>query len=211
MPDPLETARVREVVGVVDSREALDSAVEQLLLAGVDRSRISLMGSREAILDKLHHYYVEPTPFADAGELPRRDVVTREDTTALTPLLFGTLLAVATLGATAVVASGGAVAAALAAAAGGGVLATTMARLLKHRILGDADPEALEGDIAMGGLLIFVQVTDSADEAKVEALLREHARNVHIHEVDVAKTLLDIPLGQIRRDPWLDDKSLAAP
>ena len=200
MTESLQTTPVREVVGVADSREALDSAVEELLLAGVDRSRISLMASREAILDKLHQYYVDPTPLADALELPRREVVTREDTTALTPLLFGTLLAVATLGATALVASGGVLAAALATTVGGGALATTLARLLKRRVLGDADPEALERDLAAGGLVIFVRVWDSAEEAKVEAILREHARNVHIHEVDVAKILLDTPLGEIRPD-----------
>ena len=200
MTDSLQTTPVREVVGVADSREALDSAVEELLLAGVDRSRISLMASREAILDKLHQYYVDPTPLADALELPRREVVTREDTTALTPLLFGTLLAVATLGATALVASGGVLAAALATTVGGGALATTLARLLKRRVLGDADPEALERDLAAGGLVIFVRVWDSAEEAKVEAILRAHARNVHIHEVDVAKNLLDTPLGEIRPD-----------
>ena len=200
MTESLQTTPVREVVGVADSREALDSAVEKLLLAGVDRSRISLMASREAILDKLHQYYVDPTPLADALELPRREVVTREDTTALTPLLFGTLLAVATLGATALVASGGVLAAALATTVGGGALATTLARLLKRRVLGDADPEALERDLAAGGLVIFVRVWDSAEEAKVEAILREHARNVHIHEVDVAKILLDTPLGEIRPD-----------
>ena len=200
MTESLQTTPVREVVGVADSREALDSAVEELLLAGVDRSRISLMASRKAILDKLHQYYVDPTPLADALELPRREVVTREDTTALTPLLFGTLLAVATLGATALVASGGVLAAALATTVGGGALATTLARLLKRRVLGDADPEALERDLATGGLVIFVRVWDSAEEAKVEAILREHARNVHIHEVDVAKNLLDTPLGEIRPD-----------
>ena len=91
-------------------------------------------------------------------------------------------------------------AAALATTVGGGALATTLARLLKRRVLGDADPEALERDLAAGGLVIFVRVWDSAEEAKVEAILREHARNVHIHEVDVAKNLLDTPLGEIRPD-----------
>lgn len=44
---PIEVARVREVVGIADSRDAFDRIVEALLLAGVDRARISLMGSRE--------------------------------------------------------------------------------------------------------------------------------------------------------------------
>ena len=109
---PIEVARVREVVGIADSRDAFDRIVEALLLAGVDRARISLMGSREAILDKLHHYYVEPTALAEVDQLPRRDLVTRDDAAALNVLVFGTLLAVATLGAGAiVVASGGAAAA----------------------------------------------------------------------------------------------------
>jgi len=209
---PIEVARVREVVGIADSRDAFDRIVEALLLAGVDRARISLMGSREAILDKLHHYYVEPTALAEVDQLPRRDLVTRDDAAALNVLVFGTLLAVATLGAGAiVVASGGAAAAALSAAVGGGVLATTLARSIRRRVLGEADPDKLEHDLAMGGLAIFVRVDDGQEEARALAILREHARNVHVHEVDLAKTLLDIPLGRIRPDPWLDDRPLAAP
>ena len=199
-------------MGIVDTRDALDRCVETLLLAGVDRARISLMGSRESILRKLNHYYIEPTPIVDAGELPRRDLVTRDDTTALTALLFGTLLSVATLGAgAAVVASGGAIATALAAATGGGVLATTLAESLRRRVLGEADPEVLEHDLVLGGLAIFVEVLNPPDEEKVLSLLGEHARNVHVHEVEIKKTLVDVPLGAIRPDPWLDDKPLASP
>ena len=69
----------------------------------------------------------------------------------------------------------------------------------------------LEHDLAMGGLAIFVRVDDGQEEARALAILREHARNVHVHEVDLAKTLRDIPLGRIRPDPWLDDRPLAAP
>ena len=188
---PIEVARVREVVGIADSRDAFDRIVEALLLAGVDRARISLMGSREAILDKLHHYYVEPTALAEVDQLPRRDLVTRDDAAALNVLVFGTLLAVATLGAGAIVVASG--------------------RAQRRRVLGEADPDRLEHDLAMGGLAIFVRVDDGQEEARALAILREHARYVHVHEVDLAKTLLDIPLGRIRPDPWLDDRPLAAP
>ena len=102
-------------------------------------------------------------------------------------------------------------AAALSAAVGGGVLATTLARSIRRRVLGEADPDMLEHDLAMGGLAIFVRVDDGQEEARALAILREHARNVHVHEVDLAKTLRDIPLGRIRPDPWLDDRPLAAP
>jgi hypothetical protein len=207
----LETARVREVVGVVDTREALDRLVEDLLLAGVDRSQISLMGSREAILHKLHHYYVEPTTLADVPDLPRRDLVTRDDETGLTALLFGTLLAVATLGAgVTVVASGGSVAALLAAAGAGGVLATSVAHVLKRRVEGEAAPDAIEADLAEGGLLVFVRLTNPADEARVEAIVRERARDVRVHEIDLPKMLLDVPLSQVNPDPWLQGGPLGA-
>lgn len=206
---PIETARVREVVGVVDDREALDALIDQLLLAGVDRGRISLMGCREAILDKLHHYYVEPTLLAEVGDLPRRSLVTRDDATALTALTFGTLVAIGSLAAgAAVLASGGAVAAALAAAGGGAGLAGIVARGLKRRVMGEADPNALEEDLAMGGLIVFVEPADDEQAAEVEAIVREHARNVHIHEIDVPKHVRDLPLGEIRPDPWLGDKRL---
>ena len=61
------------------------------------------------------------------------------------------------------VASGGAAAAALSAAVGGGVLATTLARSIRRRVLGEADPDMLEHDLAMGGLAIFVRVDDGQE------------------------------------------------
>jgi hypothetical protein len=41
----LERVRVREVAGVFRSRDALDAAVDALLLAGFDRADIDLMAS----------------------------------------------------------------------------------------------------------------------------------------------------------------------
>ena len=92
----------------------------------------------------------------------------------------------------------------------GGALATSVAHALKRRVEGEAAPEAIETDLALGGLLLFVRVVNPADEDRVEAIVREHARNVHVHEIELPKTLLDLPLGRVNPDPWLDDRPLGA-
>jgi hypothetical protein len=45
--------KVREVAAVFRSRQALDEAVDALLLAGFDRADIDLMASVEAVRQKL--------------------------------------------------------------------------------------------------------------------------------------------------------------
>ena len=51
--EPIETVRVREVVGVLHTHEDLDTVVRGLTSAGFNRADIDLMASRDAILSKL--------------------------------------------------------------------------------------------------------------------------------------------------------------
>src|SRR3954453_4824646 len=51
--EPIETVRVREVVGVLHTHEDLDTVVRGLTSAGFNRADIDLMASRDAILRKL--------------------------------------------------------------------------------------------------------------------------------------------------------------
>jgi hypothetical protein len=43
------------------------------------------------------------------------------------------------------------------------------------------------------------------------ALHEVGARNIRVHEVELKKSLRDIPLAEIRPDPWLGDEKLASP
>lgn len=205
----LETVRVREVVGVVTNQEALDRLVTDLTSAGFDRADIDLMASQDTVFQKLHDY-VDPATAAEIPDVPRRELITRDDALTSSALVFGTLIAIGTLGAALpVVASGGALATAIAAAAGGGLVGTGIAKVIRDHIIDPDDAANLENELNMGGLIVFVRVrTPEAEATAQEIMLRSGARNVHVHEIELKKTLEDIPLAQIRPDPWLGNESL---
>ena len=206
----LGTVRVREVVGVVTSQEALDRLATDLMTAGFDRGNIDLMASRDAVLKKLDATYIDPIAAADVPDVPRRDLITRDDVAVSSALVFGTLITIGTFGAALpIVASGGALAAAIASAAGGGVLAAGIAKVIRDHVIKRDDAINIEKELRQGGLVIFVRTRTPEEEAKAqEIMVRCRARNVHVHEIELKKGLDDVPLSQIRPDPWLGDEKL---
>ncbi|WP_246848388.1 hypothetical protein [Sphingomonas beigongshangi] len=201
----VQKVRVREVVGTVHNLDLLESMVVALSAAGFDKSDIDLMASREAVLEKLPAIYADPISLAEIPDLPRRELVTRDEGTTVTGLVFGTLMSLAALGAALpVVASGGALAAVLAATAAGGAAGAGIARVVRKVILGGVGAEALERDLSGGGLVVFVRARDAAAEERAQEIMRKSgALNVHIHEIELNKRLDELPLAQIQPDPWL--------
>lgn len=201
----ISALRVREVVGVVDSQEELDALVNELTTHGVDRTDISLMGTFSAVFHKLKKVYRRPDEVADLPDVPRRSLVTRDDVFASTALVFGTLLTVGSFGAALpVVASGGALAAAIAAAVGGGAAAGALARIIRDKVINPRDAARLEDDLMSGGLVVFVRVDTSAEEASALKIMREvGADNVHVHEIDVGRRRDDLPLSAVQ--PLFDE------
>jgi len=201
----IETVRVREVVGTVSNLDLLESMVGELTSAGFDKSDIDLMASREAVRDKLGRVYAEPIQLAEVPDLPRRKIVTPDEEATITAVVFGTLVAVGALGVgLPVLASGGALAAAMAASAGGGLAGAAIAKGLRNILTKDADLDSLERDLRAGGLVIFVRVRNEEREKQAQAIMRRNgALNVHVHEVELRKTVDELPLAKIQPDPWL--------
>ena len=186
---------VREVVGTVNSREDLDALVDRLTTSGFDRGDISLMASHEAVVRKLRAIYRDPVEVAEAPDLPRRDLVTRDDVSSVSAVVFGTLVSIGSLGAALpIIASGGALAAIIAAALTGGAAATAIGKVIRDRIVKGLDAATLENDLLHGGLVVFVRARDPEREELAMAIMRDcGARNVHVHEVKM-KRFEDAPL-----------------
>lgn len=207
----LEAVRVREVVGLVKSRDVLDRLVDELTNAGFDRADIDLMASRATIRRELGIYYKDPIPAADASDAPRRDLIKTDDKVSTTALVFGTLVTIGTLGAALpIVASGGALAAVAAAALAGGATGAGLASILRSRLLSSGDGVDLEDELRLGGIVVLVRVLNPETETLAQQIMRRHAvEKIHVHEVELKKTLADIPLSSINPDPWLgEDHSL---
>ncbi len=194
-PSDSDVVVVREVVGAAQSREELDALVDRLTTSGFDRSDISLMASHDAVVQKLRAIYRDPVEIAEAPDLPRRDLVTRDDVSSVSAVVFGTLVSVGALGAALpVIASGGALAAIVAAALTGGAAATAIGKVIRDRIVKGLDAATLENDLLHGGLVVFVRARDPEREEEAMAIMRDcGARNVHVHEVKM-KRFEDAPL-----------------
>ena len=198
--------RVREVVGTVFNHSLLESMVSELTTAGFDRSDIDLMASWDTIRQQLPTIYPDPAVLSEIPDLPRRKLVTDDEEMSVTGLVFGTLITVSALAVGApVVASGGALAAVVAASTGGGLLGAALANAVRKILTTGMDPETLERDLWRGGLVVFVRARAAEAEERAQAIMRRNgARNVHVHEIELKKTLDDLPLAHIQPDPWLD-------
>src|SRR5271166_2352008 len=84
VPDPvLDRARIREVTGVFFSREDLDAAVSQLLLAGFDRADVDVLDSARAIRERVGGAYIAHEELADVPGAPRAPFLGWDDVTHL--------------------------------------------------------------------------------------------------------------------------------
>lgn len=205
----IATAHIREAVSVVDSLEELETAVDRLMAAGVDRSDIDLMADRLTILRKLSRYYVDPVEAAENPQIPRRPLVLREDLGESAAAAFGLLTYLGAIGAAgAVLASGGALAGATLAAIAGGAASGGLGALF-GRSLTQRQLDRLKFDLEGGGLVLFVRLRNPEIEEKVKKALSEAgAANVFVHEIDLPRTVDDVPLHKINPDPWLGDERL---
>jgi hypothetical protein len=209
----LEKTRIREVTGVFYSRKAIDAAVQDLLLSGTDRADIDVSAPPEEWPPRLKHMSIPPAELADLPHAPRRPLVTTDDM-IVTEIVISSLigcaggLAIAYYLSTkdmptiAVIMMSFAVGLALAALA-----MMPVHRAFKRESMRGLD-KLSEGD----GLLIWVRVRSPATEAAANKILLRHGANfVHIHEFEEKKTIEDLPLGELRPDPWLGDERLGQP
>src|SRR5258705_2370813 len=85
----LDRTRVREVASVFHSYEALDAAVEALLLVGFDRAEIDRMASIDKVREKIGNVIVASEELADVPLVPRQPVVLASDIVATYAIVGG--------------------------------------------------------------------------------------------------------------------------
>lgn len=164
---------VHEAVAVFDDEKSLQAAVDDLLIAGFDRSQMSLLASERAIEDKLGHLYDKVAEIEDDADVPRAAYAGSDSRAEAKGAAVGVLGYVG-----AVVASGGTVAAALAGGAGG-MIGAAPARFIDRR-----HADHLQRQLDHGGILLWVRTADPEHERRACAILERHAADdVHVHDL----------------------------
>mgnify|MGYP003625709854 FL=1 len=177
-------SEVKEAVGIFDSEEKLQAAIDDLLSHGFDRAEISVLAPVAAVEEKLGHRFKSVAELEDDPEAMTTAYVPVETIGDAEGAVIGVLMYVGAFAGIVLVASGGALAAALAALALGGsgtAIGVALARFIKQH-----HADHIADQLEKGGILLWVRTWDQKDEEKAVKLLSAHsAHDVHIHAIPV--------------------------
>lgn len=173
---------VPEAVALFDTREALQAAIYDLMLAGFSRYDISVLGSQEAMEKKLGDHFWTARELEDDPEAPRAAFVSEEAIGELEGGIAGGFFFVGSaIAMTALLTPASALAASVAAIAIGGAPGAVLGTLLARRVH-KHHKDYYATHIAHGGLLLWVRVWSQEKEDRALKILEGHSgRDVHVH------------------------------
>jgi hypothetical protein len=182
--EPMADKTVREAVGVFHDEGSLQTAADELLIAGFDRSHLSLLAGDKTVEKELGHKYEKVDEIEDDPAVPYLAYIGSDSRSEAKGAVIGGLAYVGAIGAAGImVASGGTIAAVLIAVAlaggAGGVVGTALSRYLDSH-----HAHYLQDQLDRGGLLLWVRTVDAEHEKRaVEVLKRNSAADVHVHDL----------------------------
>jgi len=211
--DILDRIRAREVTGVFHSRKALDAAVQDLLIFGIDRSDIDVSASLDELHRRVNYLSVPPEDLADVPAAVRQPFVGADDVLGTEAVIGSVVGCGCAIGvAFYLVTRDIAPLPVILFSVLSGIIVGGAAVALARRLLQRERARGLDRLSEAYGLLIWVRVRFAETEAATqEILIRHGAKAVHVHEIELAKTPDDLPLHSMRPDPWLGDERLGRP
>jgi hypothetical protein len=191
---------VCEVVGVFDSAAHLQTAVEELGIAGIDRAAMSILGAPG-------RHKTPARSIVAVSDDPGTPIAAFESDNSKTQMLgmsiaipmeitgFGAAWAAAAAGSGLLVAIGATVAS--------GVVGAGLGALLYH-VVSRRHEAGIREQLKLGGLILWVQVADRTTEERVLAVLRKcGAQSPHTHVINRPWGTEDSPLHGVQPDPFL--------
>jgi len=174
----------RQVIAHFSDAETFENAVETLENKGSHRNCINMIASHDAVLEKLGHRFESKVSTGDTIAFPQPIYMDRHEVEGDEKLALRLPTYIGGAGAgLAVVATGGTLALAVAVAAAAAVAGAGIGTLLGNNI-GKNRAEFLAKQLAMGDLLVTVDVEHKQDETKaLELLARSGGGNVHAQSI----------------------------
>lgn len=174
---------VPEAVGVFDTFESLQAAFYDLRSVGFHHSDISLLGSKEALEEKLGKAYWKASELEDDPRAPRAHFVSEEAIGELEGAIAGGFFFVGSyIAMAAMLTPASTLAASIAAIAIGGGPTAVLGTLLASRV-GQHHKEYYADQIRHGGILMWVRTRDKEREELAAKIMKGHSgRDVHIHD-----------------------------
>jgi hypothetical protein len=198
------------VAGVFHSYEALEGAVEALLISGFDRADIDRMASIDKVRDRIGNVFVASEELADIPLAPRQPVVLSSDAATTYALVASVTAGAAGLAtALAAVVSNLPLVTGVVAAVAAAVVAGSIAVVAARRIIDREKVSGLDWHMTDRGIVLWVRVRSPEGQDKALRILHDHgAVAARVHEIEIDKTVEDLPLSKLRPDPWLGSERL---
>lgn len=174
---------VPEAVGVFESFDSFQKAFYDLRMVGFSRYDLSVLGSDDALHEKLGAAYLRAKDMEDDPNVPRAAFVSEEGIGEMEGVLVGGAFFIPSyIAMAAMAAAGGAAAATAAAVAIVGLPAAAIGVLLARRVQ-QHHKDYYADQIARGGILLWVRVADKEREKLAVDILKGHSgKDVHVHD-----------------------------
>ncbi len=194
----------REAVGVFDDEETLETAVDELNLAGFNGAAISVLATSAKTKGGLRRLFGSVTDIEDSSDAPQTEFVSSDSRVEGTAALIGVPLYIGgAAGVWAVSATGGSLAFALASAVALGGLGAGIGAILALAIH-SRHARRIRDQLKLGGLVLWVKTPTAESEGRATQILKNlGARDVHVHEVEREWGFGSIPLTHGPYDPFV--------
>jgi hypothetical protein len=179
---PEQRGALREVVGVFDDIDKLQSAIDELLTDGFDQATISVLAPQTVVREALGDQSLSAEKLSETPATPHGAYIDPEARNEAKAGLIGALFYIGAVGGAGMaLAAGGALGAAIAAAlvlgGGGGLIGATLAQLI-----GSAEATWVKAQMAHGGLLLWARVWNEAKErTAIDIVSRNGGQDIHAH------------------------------
>ncbi|HSY88838.1 MAG TPA: hypothetical protein VLA85_19905 [Verrucomicrobiae bacterium] len=165
----------REIIGLFHDERAMQTAVDELLIAGFDRASCSLLADPRIVEKQLGHGYEKTAELGDEHEAPRIHYVGRDSRIEAQSLIIGAPGYLGGVLAAGIIAASGGTALTVALGTAGVGLACALLGAFAARYIGRHHSRYLAAQLARGGLLLWVRVKDETQERLAGEILRRHA------------------------------------
>ena len=195
---------VRETVGVFDDEETLETAVDELNVAGFREAAISVLATSAKTKSGLSRIFRSVAEIEDSGDAPQTEFVSSDSRVEGTAALISVPLYIGgAAGVWAVSAAGGSLAFALASAVALGGIGAGLGAILALAIH-SRHVRRIREQLKLGGLILWVNTPTAETERRATQILKNlGARDVHVHEVQRKWSFKSMPLTHGPYDPFV--------
>jgi hypothetical protein len=182
-----QRGEVREVVGVFDNLDQMQSAIDDLLTDGFDQTTISVLAPQTVVREALGDQSLSASALSASPRAPHGTYIDPEARNEAKAGIIGALFYIGAVGGAGVaMAAGGTLGAGIAAAlvlgGGGGLIGATLAQLV-----GSAEARWVKAQLEHGGMLLWARAWDEDKErTAIDVMQRNGGHDVHAHTAAAA-------------------------